>query len=77
MDEQIQDKQIEQTDKPDPNASNGQTFEQYSWGQNLQEVEIKVPLKVDFKVKSKDLVIVFEKKSIKIGLKGESLLAAA
>lgn len=69
MDE-IQDKKVDHSDKVDPNPQNGQTFENYSWGQNLQEVELRVPLKVDFKVKSKDLAIVFEKKSIKIGLKG-------
>lgn len=69
MDE-IQDKKVDQSDKVDPNPQNGQTFENYSWGQNLQEIELKVPLKVDFKAKSKDLAIVFEKKSIKIGLKG-------
>ena len=69
--EDIQDKKIEQSDKLDPNPQNGQTFESYSWGQNLQEIELKVPLKVDFKVKSKDLAVVFEKRSVKIGLKGE------
>lgn len=67
----IQDKKADQSDKADPNQMNGQTFENYSWGQNLQEIEIRVPLKVDFKVKSKDLVIVFEKKNVKIGLKGD------
>lgn len=61
----------QKSEKAIPNPQNGQTFETYSWGQNLQEVEIKVPLNVDFKVKSKDLVVVFEKKSVKIGLKGK------
>lgn len=69
--EDVQVTKIEQSDKVDPNPQNGQTFENYSWGQNLQEVELRVPLKVDFKVKSKDLVVIFEKKSVKIGLKGE------
>jgi len=54
-----------------PNAGNGYDFPTYSWSQTLQEVEIRVPFQVSFPLKGKDCVVDFNKKKIKIGLKGQ------
>ena len=45
-----------------PNAGNGCDLENYSWTQTLQEVEVRVPLKANFKVKARDVVVEYQKK---------------
>lgn len=58
--------------KLQPNAGNGADLDNYRWTQTLQEVEIKVPL--DIVVKSKDCIVEFKKKSLKVGLKGRDFI---
>lgn len=55
-----------------PNSGNGADFDNYSWTQTLEEVEIRVPFKVPFPIKSKDLIIDITKKHLKVSLKGHS-----
>jgi len=53
-----------------PNTGNGANLENYSWTQTLAEIELRVPFKVNFTIRSKDVVVEFKKKTAKIGLKG-------
>lgn len=53
--------------KVKPNAGNGCDLEKYQWTQTLQEVEITIPLPM--KVKSRDITVVWGRRSIKAGLK--------
>jgi len=53
-----------------PNSGNGANYEHYSFTQTLEEIEIRIPLVADFKVKSKDVVVDIQDKSLRVGLKG-------
>lgn len=50
-----------------PNAGNGCDLENYRWTQTLQEVEVVIPL--NLKVKSRDVVVEYGRKTIKAGLR--------
>jgi hypothetical protein len=45
-----------------PNSGNGADLPNYSWTQTLQEVEIRIPFKVSFPLKGKDLIVEINKK---------------
>ncbi|XP_046421916.1 nuclear migration protein nudC [Neodiprion pinetum] len=54
-----------------PNSGNGADMPNYRWTQTLQEVELKVPLKVNFSARPKDLAVSITKKHLTCGVKGE------
>lgn len=75
--EEKKSKDEEEEDEADkgkmkPNERNGGDLDKYSWGQTLQEIELRVPLGAPYK--SKDLVVSIEKKHLKVGIKGKPLI---
>lgn len=58
--------------KMKPNLGNGGDLPHYSWTQTLQEAEIKIPSGVTFPIKGRDVIVDFQPKHIKIGLKGHT-----
>jgi len=54
-----------------PNIGNGADLPNYSWTQTLQELELRIPLKVGFKVKGRDVYCEVKRKHLRIGLKGK------
>jgi len=56
--------------KLEPNAGNGANYANYSFTQTLEELEVKVPFDVNFKVKSRDCKVDIREKSLSVGLKG-------
>ncbi|XP_055333148.1 nuclear migration protein nudC-like [Paramacrobiotus metropolitanus] len=60
--------------KVPPNAANGCDLPNYRWGQSLSEIELDVPLKVapNLRLKSSDIVVVFEQQHLRVGVKGQT-----
>ncbi|PBC30342.1 nuclear migration protein nudC [Apis cerana] len=54
-----------------PNSGNGADLPNYRWTQTLQDLEIKVPLKVNFSARPKDVSVTITKKRLTCGIKGQ------
>ncbi|XP_015182528.1 PREDICTED: nuclear migration protein nudC [Polistes dominula] len=54
-----------------PNYGNGADMPNYRWTQTLQEVEIRVPLKINFSARQKDVSVTITKKHLTCGVKGQ------
>lgn len=67
-----EDKDVDEADKGKlmPNEGNGCTLDNYKWTQTLQEVELRVPFKVSFNLRARDVVVNIGKKTLTVGLKG-------
>ncbi|XP_072754517.1 nuclear migration protein nudC isoform X1 [Anoplolepis gracilipes] len=59
-----------------PNSGNGADMPNYRWTQTLGEIEIRVPLKVNFSVRPRDVVVTITKKHLSCGLKGHPPILA-
>ena len=60
----------EDKNKLEPNRGNGADLETHSWTQTLADIDVSIPLKVEFKVKSRDVICDISKKHLKVALKG-------
>ena len=54
-----------------PNSGNGANYSNYSFTQTLEELEVRVPFDVNFRVKGKDMKVEIKDKFLSVGLKGQ------
>lgn len=54
-----------------PNAGNGCDLTNYRWTQTLGDIELKIPSKAAFKLRSRDVIVNLKKKHICVGIKGQ------
>ncbi len=54
------------------NSGNSADLPSYSdsWTQTSEEIELKVPINVEFQLKSKDVVVNFKKRQLQVSVKG-------
>ncbi|XP_033174293.1 nuclear migration protein nudC [Bombus impatiens] len=64
--EEIEDEEEDEKEKNKlrPNSGNGADLPNYRWTQTLQDLEIKVPLKVNFSARPKDVAVTMTKKRL-------------
>merc|ERR1711976_685719 len=54
-----------------PNKQNGANLENYQWGQTLEDVEIRIPFKLNGKLRGRDIDAKLTKNKLKIGLRNQ------
>ncbi|CAF3777626.1 unnamed protein product [Adineta steineri] len=64
------DENEEDKGKEKPNTGNGWTGPHYSWTQTLEEIDLRVPINISARVKSKDIIVKFDRKHLTVGLRG-------
>ncbi|XP_076246580.1 nuclear distribution C, dynein complex regulator [Calliopsis andreniformis] len=69
--EEDEEEDEKEKDKLRPNSGNGADLPNYRWTQTLQDLEIKVPLKVNFSARPKDVTVSITKKHLTCGIKGQ------
>lgn len=71
--ENLEDEEEDEKEKNKlrPNSGNGADLPNYRWTQTLQDLEIKIPLKVNFSVRPKDVSVTITKKRLTCGIKGQ------
>jgi len=55
-----------------PNHGNGCDLDKYKWTQTLQDLEIRIPLNVNFKARQRDVIVNYTKKHLTCGVKGQA-----
>ncbi|CAF2821592.1 unnamed protein product [Rotaria sp. Silwood2] len=65
-----EDESEEDKGKEKPNAGNGWNGPNYSWTQTLEEIDLRVPITLNVRIKSKDVIVKFERKHLFVGLRG-------
>ncbi|XVF13736.1 hypothetical protein REPUB_Repub08aG0233400 [Reevesia pubescens] len=68
--EKKEEEEKEETKKINPNKDNSLDMENHSWGQNLQEVTVTIP--VPLGTKSRDVLCDVKMNYMKVGLKGQA-----
>ncbi|CAH1368814.1 nuclear migration protein nudC [Tenebrio molitor] len=66
-----EDEDASEVGKIKPNSGNGCDLDKYKWTQTLQDLEVRIPLKINFRAKQKDLVVSLTKKHLTCGIKGQ------
>ncbi|XP_050440795.1 nuclear migration protein nudC [Adelges cooleyi] len=66
-----EDEDPKEKGKLKPNAGNGCDLPNYKWTQTLSDIELKIPSKAAFKLRSRDVIVNLKKKSICVGIKGQ------
>ena len=71
QEEEEEEEDEKEKDKLRPNSGNGADLPNYRWTQTLQDLEIRVPLKVNFSARPKDVTVTITKKHLTCGIKGQ------
>ena len=58
--------------KLEPNGGNGGNYGKYSFTQTLEEIEVRIPFDVNFKLKSRDVKVDIGEKRLSVGVKGQA-----
>ncbi|CAF0750910.1 unnamed protein product [Didymodactylos carnosus] len=66
------DEKDEDKGKLKPNAGNGCDLPNYSWVQTLSEIDIRIPLKTGARLKSRDIIVKFERKHLHVAVRGQT-----